>query len=141
MMRQPARAWRISRAWPARRNRVAAPRGASSTPDNSREALCARTHMETVDILRSLNFGERVAEEEGALENYFVETNQWAKIAQGQVDIIYGPKGSGKSALYYLLLKKQAELKRRGIELIAGENPRGETAFRALVADPPTSER
>ena len=66
--------------------------------------------MELTEILRSLTFGERVAEEENTLENYFVETSQWNKIWRGDVDIIYGPKGSGKSALYYLLLKKESDL-------------------------------
>jgi ABC-type lipoprotein export system ATPase subunit len=30
---------------------------------------------------------------------YFVETDQWKRLLRGEVDIVYGPKGSGKSAL------------------------------------------
>jgi hypothetical protein len=50
-------------------------------------------------------------------------------------------KGSGKSALYYLLLSRSTELFDRNILLVAGENPRGATAFRDLVTDPPATER
>lgn len=66
--------------------------------------------METLslsDVLNQLNFGQRVAEDEvDVLESYFVETDHWRKIAADEVDIIYGPKGSGKSALYFLLTKR-----------------------------------
>ncbi len=75
-----------------------------------------------------------------SFESYFVETPFWKKILRGDIDIIYGPKGSGKSAVYFLLLKKRAELRNRKIALIAGENPRGTTAFRDLATDPPASE-
>ena len=51
-------------------------------------------------ILTATSFGSRVAEDESdELSSYFVETEQWRKIIAGDVDIIYGPKGSGKSAL------------------------------------------
>ena len=50
-------------------------------------------------------FGSRVAEDEGeGLLSYFVETEQWRKLIAGDVDIVYGAKGAGKSALYSLLV-------------------------------------
>jgi hypothetical protein len=97
---------------------------------------------ERIDVLRDLNFGHRVAEEElKDLAKYFVETEQWRRIYSGAVDIVYGPKGSGKSALYALLLDKTNEFFDRGVVLISGENPRGTPVFSGLVADPPTSQR
>ncbi len=96
--------------------------------------------MDIATVLKNMNFGERVAEEDNQLETYFVETNQWRRTIRGEVDVIYGPKGSGKSALYFLLLKKKGELGNKGTILIAGENPRGATAFRDLATDPPASE-
>jgi len=94
------------------------------------------------EILRSVSFGQRVAEEEtDALATYFVETDQWIRLFRGELDVIYGPKGAGKSALYSLLLAKSGELFDRNIVLVAGENPRGATAFRNLATDPPVSER
>src|SRR3990172_776082 len=98
--------------------------------------------MDKHAVLRSISFGQRVAEEEtDVLSTYFVETDHWERLYQGDIDIVYGPKGSGKSALYSLLLSKSGELFERSILLVAGENPRGATAFRDLVTDPPASER
>src|ERR1700732_2227206 len=98
--------------------------------------------MDKRAILRSIAFGHRVAEDEtDVLSTYFVETDHWQRLYRGDIDIVYGPKGSGKSALYSLLLSKNTNLFDRNILLVAGENPRGATAFRGLVTDPPASER
>jgi hypothetical protein len=93
------------------------------------------------EVLMNMSFGERIAEEEEReLAKYFVETEQWRQISNGRVDIVYGPKGSGKSALYALLQDKKGDLFNQNILMISGENPRGTTVFRDLVDDPPTSE-
>ena len=98
--------------------------------------------MDKHKILRSITFGQRVAEEEtDVLSTYFVETDHWERLYRGDIDVVYGPKGSGKSALYSLLLSKSNELFDRSILLVAAENPRGAPAFRDLVTDPPASER
>jgi len=88
-----------------------------------------------------MSFGERIAEqEEKQLAKYFVETEQWRQIYGGDVDVVYGPKGSGKSALFALLQDKKDELFTSQILITSGENPRGDTVFKDLVDDPPTSE-
>jgi hypothetical protein len=93
-------------------------------------------------LLRSISFGQRVAEEESdSLATYFVETDQWVRLFRGDIDIIYGPKGSGKSALYSLLIANSSDLFDRNIILVPAENPRGGTAFRDIATDPPTTER
>jgi hypothetical protein len=93
-------------------------------------------------VLRTLNFGQRIAEEEREnLARYFVETDQWRRIYSGEVDIVYGAKGSGKSALYFLLIDRTDSFDKSGIKLITGENPRGTPVFRDLATDPPASER
>jgi hypothetical protein len=97
--------------------------------------------MKRVDLLKELSFGVQVAEDEvNELASYFVETNQWAKIAKGEIDIIRGEKGAGKSAIYSLLMTKVDTFFDQGILLVAAENPRGATVFKDLVADPPTTE-
>jgi hypothetical protein len=97
--------------------------------------------MTKLALLRELSFGAQVAEEEAAeLANYFVETDQWLRIIRGEVDVIRGHKGAGKSAIYSLLAAKSDELFDRGILLITAERPRGTPAFKELVADPPTLE-
>lgn len=94
------------------------------------------------EALMQANFGSRVAEDEvDSLHEYFVETEQWRKLLAGEVDIVFGAKGAGKSALYSLLVtqKEMLRLGRRTMFLPA-ENPRGTPAFRDLVLNPPASE-
>jgi hypothetical protein len=89
-----------------------------------------------------VDFGQRIAEDEGdTLDAYFVETDNWRRVFAGDIDIIYGPKGSGKSALYSLLVARTDQLFDRKVILVPGENLRGTPAFRDLLIDPPASER
>lgn len=98
--------------------------------------------MDKHAILRGTSFGQRVAEEEGdVLASYFVETDHWTRLYRGDIDVVYGTKGAGKSALYALLLSKGGELFDKGILLVPAENPRGAPAFRDLLLDPPATER
>lgn len=94
------------------------------------------------DILSEVTFGHRIAEDEtDSLSSYFVETDQWKKVLDGEVDVVYGPKGSGKSALFSLLRERSDDLwQSRDIILAAGEKVRGTPVFEDLVADPPASE-
>jgi hypothetical protein len=98
--------------------------------------------MSKHEILQTITFGHRVAEEEtDILGAYFVETDHWRRLYRGDIDVVYGPKGSGKSALYALLISRSTDLFDRRILLTAAENPRGATAFRDLIVDPPVTER
>jgi hypothetical protein len=97
--------------------------------------------MNRIETLRATKFGQRIAEDEADdLALYFVETDQWRKLISGDVDVVYGPKGSGKSALYSLLRQKREDLLRWGIIPASGESVRGTPVFQELVADPPASE-
>lgn len=98
--------------------------------------------MTTYELLRGMNFGHRVAEEEvESLASYFVETDHWGRLYRGDIDIIYGNKGAGKSALYTLLISRTNELFDKNILLVPAENPRGAPAFRNIIPDPPITER
>ena len=45
--------------------------------------------MDRVEVLRSVNFGQRVAEDESeVLASYFVETDHWRRVFSGAVDIV-----------------------------------------------------
>ena len=97
--------------------------------------------MNKLELLTALRFGARVAEDEvDDLERYFVETDQWSRIFNDEVDIVYGPKGSGKSAIYALINKRINELFDRHVLLAPAETPRGATVFSGLVTDPPPNE-
>ena len=94
-----------------------------------------------LQVLHDLSVGSRVAEDEvDELASYFVETDQFQRILKGDIDIVFGPKGAGKSAIYSSLLSRTSQLFDRGVTLVAGEVPRGTPAFSDLVTDPPTSE-
>lgn len=94
-----------------------------------------------LEVLRELSFGERVAEEEAdQLAAYFVQTDQWRQVIEGKVDIIFGSKGAGKSAMYSTLLKLTDKMSEQGIILVSAENPRGMPAFKSLNEDTPASE-
>ena len=68
------------------------------------------------EVLANLNVrSAHCRRRSGCLASYFVETEQWRKIVSGDADIVYGPKGSGKSALYLLLRQKREELNAKGI--------------------------
>jgi hypothetical protein len=97
--------------------------------------------MNKAALLTALRFGARVAEDEAdLLENYFVETDQWNRIYGDEVDIVYGPKGAGKSAIYALINRRTDDLFDRNVLLVTAETPRGAPAFSELVADPPPNE-
>ncbi|MEL6599067.1 MAG: hypothetical protein AAFR40_06015 [Pseudomonadota bacterium] len=94
------------------------------------------------NILRETRFGQRIAEEElNQLETYFVATDQWQRVFSGEVDIVYGSKGSGKSAIYALIDKRKTELFDRNIIVSNAENVRGNTAFSEIISSPPPTER
>lgn len=97
--------------------------------------------MDKFTLLKQVSFGARVAEDEtGELARYFVETDQWNRIARGEIDGIRGDKGAGKSAIYSLLMSRIDEFFDRNILLAAAEKPRDAPVFKDLVADPPTTE-
>ncbi len=97
--------------------------------------------MDRLTLLKSMSFGSQVAEEEiQDLGKYFVQTDQWSRIVSGDIDIVRGEKGAGKSAIYLLLSQHSTELFDRRVLLVNAENPKGSTVFKDLIADPPASE-
>jgi hypothetical protein len=94
-----------------------------------------------INALKRVTFGKRIAEEETQeLTKYFVETDQWRRLRSGEIDVVYGPKGSGKSALYSLLQQQESSLFDEGIIVASAENARGTPAFRDVTANPPPSQ-
>lgn len=97
--------------------------------------------MGKIELLKNSRFGERVAEEEQeTLSSYFVETDIWRQLLNGELDVIYGSKGSGKSALYSNLLKNVDSFAGKSTLLIAAEELRGEPVFRQVLSSDVISE-
>lgn len=94
------------------------------------------------EILQGLSIGERVAEFEHDLSSYFVETEQWRQVFRGEKDVVYGAKGSGKSAIYTSLLKQKVRLSNeRKIMIIPAENLQGAPVFEEFSDRLPTDDK
>jgi hypothetical protein len=92
------------------------------------------------ELVTSITFGERVAElEADELSSYFVKTETWRQVRSGEVDIVFAPKGSGKSALYSMLIAEVDSLFDDRVLIAPAENPTGTPAF-ANVGDGNPSE-
>lgn len=97
--------------------------------------------MDKMSILRDISIGNGVAEQEAeSLSAYFVETDQWNKIVRGDIDIVYGQKGAGKSALFSFLNSKEYDFISKNILIVSASNMRGESIFSDLKSSPPPSE-
>jgi hypothetical protein len=70
-----------------------------------------------------------------------VETYQWKKIEKGEVDIVFGKKGTGKSAIYSLIKAKEGEFFDRRILVSTAENPHGAAAFELFSEEDVTTAR
>jgi hypothetical protein len=86
------------------------------------------------DVLRSLDLGNSVAEQDAALERYFVETEAFRSLVRGDADIIAGDKGTGKTALFRILQERAASIEElRRVEIVSGFNPAGNPVFQRLA--------
>jgi hypothetical protein len=93
------------------------------------------------ELLPKLKFGSSVAEHDEALARYFIETDTFRALVQGERDIIAGDKGTGKTALYRILQERFGSLEEmRDIEVIAAFNPTGNPVFQRLTEDDPLEE-
>lgn len=97
--------------------------------------------MNKIDILKKTNVGERIAEQESeGLSKYFLKTYLWEQILNSEADIVFGCKGSGKSAIYNYLSNQEDNIFELNGILALAENPRGTIAFKDLNTTPPTEE-
>lgn len=69
--------------------------------ENSFERLNSRAPVES-GVLQKLSIGDPAAENEfTTLKSYFIPTDAFGRTLQGQVDLVTGRKGSGKTALFF----------------------------------------
>lgn len=93
------------------------------------------------ELLPKLKLGSSVAEHDAALERYFIETETFRSLIQGDCDIIAGDKGTGKTALYRILEQRFGSLEEmHDIEVIPAFNPVGNPVFQRLTEDDPPLE-
>jgi hypothetical protein len=97
--------------------------------------------MEKIEVIRRTNVGARIAEDEkDGLHKYFQKTYLWEQILNEEIDIVFGSKGSGKSAIYNFLSHQTDEIFDKNGIITFAENPRGTVAFKDLNNTPPTDQ-
>ncbi|MGN6802388.1 MAG: P-loop ATPase, Sll1717 family [Ginsengibacter sp.] len=97
--------------------------------------------MTKKELIESISFGESIAELEAEkLKDYFFKTEYWRLLRNDSIDVIYGAKGAGKSALYTSITNDVNSLFDENTLVALAENPTGNTAFSNLKNDPPTTE-
>lgn len=86
------------------------------------------------DVLQALKLGNSVAEFDESLEKYFVENEAFHALVGGEIDVVAGDKGTGKTALYRIMQKRHRDLKAiEDVEILPGFNPVGNPVFQKLV--------
>ncbi|OAZ73675.1 hypothetical protein SRCM101060_02590 [Lactiplantibacillus plantarum] len=85
-----------------------------------------------LELLKSVNVGSYVAENEPNLSDYFVETNLWKKLITDKVDIVRGPKGSGKSALLTEL--RSSNSLDENVQIVDAEEIKNESVFQKIFS-------
>jgi hypothetical protein len=108
-----------------------------------RRRSAAKSHQEGVpgpmlvrDLLSQLHLGNSVAEFDDALERYFIETDTFRRLVQGEVDIIAGDKGTGKTALFRILHERYASIDDlANVEVVPAFNLQGNPVFQRLNED------
>jgi hypothetical protein len=97
--------------------------------------------MRVRELLDELNLGKSVAESDERLENYFVDTYTFNAVLQGKADIVAGDKGTGKTALYQILMKRYRTSEHmRGVDIIPAFNVAGSPIFQQLLNVPVQTE-
>lgn len=86
------------------------------------------------EVLRQLNLGNSVAEFDTELENYFVETETFRLLIKDEGDIIAGDKGTGKTALYRILIHRYQKIPSLDkVEVVPAFNTTGSPIFQRLT--------
>jgi len=87
-----------------------------------------------VTLLQSLDLGSSIAEEDDLLETARVETSAFSDLLKDKVDLIPGTKGSGKSALFRMVIDFLPEdlLDQRKVVVAHGVQHHGDNIFGAF---------
>jgi hypothetical protein len=90
--------------------------------------------MKVKDVLKQLDLGNSVAEEDRDLQKYFVETDTFRALVTDEADIIAGDKGTGKTALYKILTGRYGEIPELAdVEVVTAFNPTGNSVFQQMA--------
>src|SRR5665647_514188 len=89
--------------------------------------------MRRLDLLRDIDLGDDAAENDSVLDRAFVQTHVFNRLLQGQIDLVTGLKGTGKSALYRMIVEHSARFPElNDVRVVPAVNPIGNPVFKAL---------
>lgn len=92
--------------------------------------------MKIRPILHELKFGGDVAENDANLDAYFVETSAFLDVISDESDLIIGPKGSGKTAIFRRIADPNVAISElEDVDVIPAFNIQGSVIFRRLTSD------
>jgi len=91
-------------------------------------------HSIAADLLRTLDLGSSIAEQDTLLETTKVETSAFSDLLSDKVDLIPGTKGSGKSALFRIFVDflPQHLLMNQKVIIAHGVERHGDNVFHAF---------
>lgn len=86
-------------------------------------------------LLNSLALGSPVAEHDGALASYFIETDTFTQLVEDRGDVVAGDKGTGKTALFRILTERFDADHAGEVVVVSAFNPAGTPNFSRLLDD------
>lgn len=90
--------------------------------------------MKIAPILRDLRLGSDVAEEDEFLSRYFIKTSAFHELVHDQADLILGPKGCGKSAIFKILRDGTVDIPElQNVDIIPAFNAQGSVFFQRIL--------
>ena len=94
-------------------------------------------HMELQPLVRNLRLGSDVAEQDTHLTRYFVRNTTYYELIDDEVDVILGPKGSGKSAISRMLVSPDMPHPSQlaNVDIVPAFNLQGSSIFRRLAGE------
>ncbi len=94
----------------------------------------AYKNADLIKILRNIELGDGIAEQDTLLESTRIETSVFSDLFLDRVDLIPGTKGSGKSALYRIFVEflPKLLLKQHKVVIAHGIDHHGDPVFNAF---------
>jgi hypothetical protein len=90
--------------------------------------------LKASELLADLVLGSAIAESDVHLQNYFVRTSFYQDFVKDRADLILGPKGSGKTALFRMIAEGQFDIPELQDTIIfPAFNTQGSVFFQDLI--------
>ncbi len=102
----------------------------------SEDVEAGGTGLKIRPILQEIKFGGDVAENDEDLDLYFVETSAFLDVIADEADLILGPKGSGKTAIFRRIADPEIAIPEiDDVDILPAFNIQGSVIFRRLTTD------